>query len=184
MTDEARYREWIEEGLQASREGRTSHAIDCWLQASREQPRSGVPHFLLGSERASAGDIPAAERSLANAVVLEPGFHLARYQLGLLQFSSDRPASALVTWQPLADLPPGEPLGHFVRGFASLATEQIPEALAHMRAGLACGDVQEALSGDIQKVIDALERLSGPSGDRGTPDVRHVLLSAYARGLH
>jgi hypothetical protein len=44
--------------------------------------------------------------------------------------------------------------------------------------------VQPAVAADVQKVIDALERLVTPSGDQGTTDVRHVLLSAYARGLH
>ena len=116
MTDDTRYRDLIEQGLQASREGRTAQAVDCFLLAANEQPNSSVPHFLLGSEHAAAGDAAAAERSLADAVLLTPGFRLARYQLGLLQFSSDRPGAALVTWQPLLDAPDCESLGQFVRG--------------------------------------------------------------------
>ncbi len=184
MTDDTRYRELIEQGLLASREGRTAQAVDCFLLAARELPSSGVPHFLLGSEHAAAGDPAAAERSLADAVLLAPDFHLARYQLGLLQFSSDRPGAALVTWQPLLETPDCESLGQFVRGFASLAGDHVAAAVTHFKAGLACQDVQPAVAADVQKVIDALDRLVAPSGDQGTPDVRHVLLSAYARGLH
>ena len=54
MTDDTRYRDLIEEGLQASREGRSTAAIDCFQSAVQEQPASGVPHFLLGSEHAAA----------------------------------------------------------------------------------------------------------------------------------
>lgn len=184
MTDDTRYRELIEQGLQASREGRPAQAVDCFLLAAHEQPASGVPHFLLGSEHAAAGDAAAAERSLADAVLLAPDFHLARYQLGLLQFSSDRPGAALVTWQPLLEVQDCESLAQFVRGFARLAGDHVAQALTHFRAGLACQDVQAAVAADVHKVIDALDRLVAPSGDQGTSDVRHVLLSAYARGLH
>lgn len=184
MTDDSRYRQYIEEGLQASREGQPQLALHAFLQAAREQPASGLPHFLAGSEHAAAGDIVQAERELANAVLLAPAFHLARYQLGLLQFSSERAAAALVTWQPLVALAAHECLGHFVRGFSCLASDGFVEALGHFRQGMGCEDLLPAVAADAQKVIDALERLVTPSGDQGTPSVTHVLLSAYARGLH
>lgn len=174
----------VAEGLAASHADQREAALQLFARASEVEPGSGVPHFLIGSEHASAGDFEAAELAFACAVLLAPGFTIARYQLGLLQFSSDRPGAALVTWQPLLEAQDGESLARFVRGFASLAGDHVVEALAHFRAGLACPDVQVAVAADVQKVIDALDRLVAPSGDQGTHDVRHVLLSAYARGLH
>jgi tetratricopeptide (TPR) repeat protein len=175
----------VAEGLAASRADQPAAALSLFAQASEADPSSGVPHFLIGSEQASAGNFAAAELSFACAVLLAPGFALARYQLGLLQFSSQRAPLALLTWQPLFTLPEEDALLHFVRGFSALAQDAFEDALRHFRAGVACEPSNPALCADILQVIDAVERLDrreAPSSDE--PDASHVLLSAYARGMH
>jgi hypothetical protein len=187
MDLDTRYRDLLEQGLQASREQRAQAAIELFALASDVAPAEGMPHFLMASEHAAEGRIEAAERDFANAVLLAPGFHLARYQLGLLQFSSERAGAALVTWQPLLDLPDGHALGHFVRGFAALARDGFDAAQRHFQQGLACSEGQPALAADIERVLAAVQRLQAPP--EGSPALAegaadHVLLSAYARGLH
>ncbi|QJW83449.1 hypothetical protein HK414_02640 [Ramlibacter terrae] len=169
-------------GLAASGQGRGDEAVRLFQQASAVAPASGVPHFLIGSEYASRGQVHEAELAFSNAVLLAPGFVLARYQLGLLQFTSQRAAAALLTWEPLLALPADQPLPHFVRGFAALAQDLHREALAHYRAGLACPTDNPALFEDIQRVVDAVQQLAAGAG--GEPQAAHVLLSGYARGLH
>ena len=171
----------IAQGLEASRQDRAEEALALFAHAGELQPGSGVPHFLIASEHASAGDIDAAEAAFARALLLAPDFALARYQLGLLQFSSKRAAMALVTWQPLFRLPDADPLHHFVRGFEALARDSFDEALHHYREGLARNDMNQALSGDIQRVVDAVERLPTPQEQAAAS---HVLLSGYAKGPH
>lgn len=182
MNQDPGYEKLIAEGLQASREDKADEALAFFAQASVLVPASGVPHFLIGSEHAAAGNLAAAETEFAQAVRLAPGFALARYQLGLLQFSTSRPALALVTWQPLFALPSGEPLGHFVRGFEALARDNFDAALEHYREGLACHDINHALAGDILRVVAAVEDLPGRTQEAEA--ARHVLLSGYAKGLH
>jgi tetratricopeptide (TPR) repeat protein len=187
MDLDIRYRALLEQGVQASREQRGQAAIELFARASDLAPGEGMPHFLMASEHAADGRIEVAERAFANAVLLAPAFHLARYQLGLLQFSSGRAGAALVTWQPLLELPAGQPLGHFVRGFAALARDGFDAALQQFEQGLDCTNDQAALAGDIQRVVAAVQRLqapveAAPALAEGVPD--HVLLSAYARGLH
>jgi tetratricopeptide (TPR) repeat protein len=182
MNEDARFEALIADGLAASRENRTEAARDLFAQASALVPTSGIPHFLIGSEHAAAGDMAAAEAAMANAVLLSPEFLLARYQLGLLQFSSERAAVALVTWQPLFRLSDQESLGHFVRGFAALAQDQFEEALRHYRGGLACADANPAVAADIAQVVTAVERLLqriDAPGDTEAP--QHVLLTGYGR---
>jgi hypothetical protein len=186
MDPDTRYRDLLEQGLQASREQRGQAAIELFALASDLSPSEGMPHFLIASEHAADGRIEAAERGFANAVLLAPAFHLARYQLGLLQFSSERAGAALVTWQPLLDLPDGQPVGHFVRGFAALARDGFDAALQQFQQGLACSEGQAALAADIERVVAAVQRLRSPAeAPPGLPEAAdHVLLSGYARGLH
>jgi tetratricopeptide (TPR) repeat protein len=173
----------LSEGLAASRAGQRDAALALFQRASEAEPAAALPHFLLASEQASAGDFAQAELSFATALLLAPDFTLARYQLGLLQFSSNRAPVALLTWQPLLALDPEEALLHFVRGFSALAQNAFAEALAHFRRGLACTPANPALLSDIVQVVEAVEHLQSgePAEDEGSA---HVLLSAYSRGLH
>lgn len=173
----------ISDGLAASSEHHPQEAIDLFARASELRPGSGIPHFLIASEHAAAGNQPAAECAFANAVLLAPDFELARYQLGLLQFSAGRAAVALVTWQPLFGLGPHASLGRFVRAFAALAQDRLQEALALFGAGLACDELNAAVASDVRKVTAGLRALLSSSED-GAPGEEHVLLAAYARGLH
>jgi tetratricopeptide (TPR) repeat protein len=175
----------LAEGLAASGAGRSQEALAFFALAREADPASGIPHFLIGSEHATAGDFSAAEAAFANAVLLSPSFPLARYQLGLLQFSSRRPAMALLTWQRLLDLPESDPLLHFVRGFAALAQNAFDAALHHFRSGLACEPANPALSADILQLIETVQRLQ--ENEVGTGEelfADHVLLSGYGRKLH
>lgn len=177
----------LAQGVAASQANDREGALALFARAGEADPSSPLPHFLIASEQASAGQFAEAELSFANALLLAPDFALARYQLGLLQFSSQRASVALLTWQPLFALAEEEALLHFVRGFAALAQDGYPESLAHFRRGLACTPANPALCADIQQVIAAVERLQAGGRQEEAPDEStgtHVLLSAYARGLH
>jgi tetratricopeptide (TPR) repeat protein len=173
----------LAQGAAASRDGDREAALALYARAAQVDPASPLPPFLIASEQASAGDFAHAELAFASALLLAPGFALARYQLGLLQFSSQRAAVALLTWQPLFALPETEALLHFVRGFAALAQDAFEEALGHFRCGLACTPANPALCADIEQVVDAVDRLRAGEPPAGEGNA-HVLLSAYARGLH
>lgn len=164
--DDVRFRTLIQDGLLASQQRQSERALDLFSQAQTEDPTSGLPSFLMGSELAACGRLEQAEAALAAAVLLAPAFLLARYQLGLLQFSADRPAAALVTWQPLQDLPDQEPLGHFVRGFSLLARQSYAQALEHFQAGLDRCGAHEPVADDIRQVIDAVRNMPAPADSR------------------
>jgi tetratricopeptide (TPR) repeat protein len=176
----------MQQALAASQVNDTEGALRLFTQASAEQPSSGLPHFLMGAELAQAGRIAEAEAAFANAVLLAPDLAIARYQLGLLQFTSGRAALALVTWQPLFTLPNSEPLQRFVHGFAALAQDSFQEALALFREGMAANTSNAPLNKDIQLVIDEVEKLLAKSGtapaaepEASQGESSHVLLSNY-----
>ncbi len=147
----------------------------------------------MGAEFAALGDMTQAEAAFANATRLAPEFPMARYQLGLVQFSSGRAAMGLLTWQPLLDLPDTDPLPHFVNGFAALAQDRFEEALAFYEQGLARNTANPPLSGDIEKVMagirDAMARNAeaerASNADAESADAAdassnaHILLANY-----
>ena len=174
----------VAEGLAASHADQREVALGLFARASEAEPTSGVPHFLIGSEHASAGNFEAAELAFACALLLAPDFTLARYQLGLLQFSTRRAPLALLTWQPLLSLPEDDALPHFVRGFGALAEDAFDDSLAHFRRGLACEPANPALCSDVLQLVEAVEKLGGPQGSASEePPADHFLLSSYGR-LH
>lgn len=161
--DEARFRTLVAQGLQAGNDGDSARAVDLFRQAAQVDPGSALPAFLVGSELAAGGRLADAEAAFAQAVLIAPGFHLARYQLGLLQFSAGRPDAALVTWGPLHALPDEAPLGHHVRGFAALARGAYADAVAHWERGLDLAGADAALSADIRLVLAAVRDLASAS---------------------
>lgn len=177
----------IAQGLAASQAGDAARAIALFTRAHEMAPVSGVPPFLIASEHAAAGDVDAAEAAFASAVLVAPEFVLARYQLGLLQFSSGRAAVALVTWAPLLEAPAGDPLAHYVRGFAALAQDDLPGALLHLREGMALPNGNPAVAADIRRVIESVEALSSgsePVNEGAAAPAGHILLGAYSGGIH
>ena len=172
-------------GMSASQANDCVHAIEWFQKASAAEPGAGLPQFLLGAEFAALGDMGQAEAAFANATRLAPDFPMARYQLGLLQFSSGRAAMALLTWQPLLGLPDTDPLPHFVSGFSALAHDRFEEALQHYEQGLVLNTTNRALSDDIKKVVAGIKALvpnTAPEvverGEPGASDT-HVLLANY-----
>ena len=167
--------ELISQGLAASQAGDSPGALALWQRASAAAPSAGIPHFLMASEFASLGQVDSAEASFANAVLLAPGLLTARYQLGLLQFSSGRAAMALVTWEPLLADDHSDPiapaLAHFVRGYAALAQDAFDEALASFDAGLQINTTNLPLSGDIRLVVGRIhDLLAGQTAPNANPE--------------
>src|SRR5690349_4814953 len=112
------YEQLMQQALTASQADDNEAAIRLWSEASLCEPASAAPHLLLGAEFAQCGRLIEAEASFANAILLSPALLIARFQLGLLQFTSGRVGVALLTWKPIAETEPDGALSMFVHGFA------------------------------------------------------------------
>jgi len=184
----------LQQGIEAGQNQDPAQAFECFQQCTQADPSWGIPFFLIGSHHAAQGELEQAELAFSNAALLSPEFPLARYQLGTLQFSAGRAASALVSWQPLLNLPESDPLPHFVRGYAALAQDDFETAVRHYEDGLQRNTANDALSGDIRRILARISELkeaaSGSTPPQATPDTEaeagknHVLLSNYQRHSH
>ena len=163
-------------------------------QAANDHPNDARPLLLLGAELAQAGKIDGAEAAYTVAIQRVPEFWIARFQLGLLQFTSARPAIARVTWAPLDSLAEGHPLRLFKLGFESLAEDRFDDTARLLRQGMAANTDNPPLNRDMQMLLDKLAAQGLLSADAAaaaaTPEpaadaapAEHFLVSAY-RNVH
>lgn len=170
MASRENYQQLMQQALTASEIDDAPNAIRLWTEASRCEPTSAAPHLLLGAELAQCGRIEEAEAAFANAVLLSPTLLIARFQLGLLQFTGGRVGMALLTWQPLLQSDAEGPLSLFVQGFAALAQDRFEEALAAFEAGIAHNTDNAPLNADIRMVITRITALVA-TGKPSSPKV-------------
>lgn len=160
-------------------------------RAVEQHPRDPRPLLLLAAEEMRAERVDRAEAAFMFALQLAPDFAIARFQLGLLQFTSARPAAATATWAPLEALPDGEPLKTFKRGLEALTRDQYEEARDLLLAGIAANQENEPLNRDMQLVITRMREMGllrdGPAeagaGQPVPPDAgqEHFLVTGYGR---
>jgi Flp pilus assembly protein TadD len=151
------------------------------LQAAMElQPQSPVPYFLMGANFAQKGMNDQAEAAWVACLSRAPAFGVARFQLGLLQLTSGRPASAQATWEPLLSLPADHYLKSFVLGFVAIlrgekdeAERCIGEGIRQNRENPPLNQDMEALLGRLSSDIPPVEALAD------SPASSHFLMSAY-----
>lgn len=185
----------IQQGLAASRADQVDQAIELFQQAAQLAPHSGLPHFLIGAELAQTGRLPEAEAAFALSVLLAPALEMARFQLGLLQLTSGRPALAMVTWGPLLERPASNALQRVVSGFSALIQGDPATARTCIEEGIALNRENEALNRDLQQLLSRLDASTvenqaasaspQPSSQPDGSDGLHVLLNNYHQGqLH
>lgn len=134
-----------------------SQAVELLEQAANQYPRDPRPFLLLAAEFMHQRQVDRAEACYIFALHRAPEFAIARFQLGLLQLTSARPAAAIATWAPLEVLPDGEPLKLFKRGLEAMAQDRFEEARQLLEAGIAANTVNEPLNRDMRMVIERID---------------------------
>lgn len=129
-----------------------------------EFPNDARLHFLLGSLLAGSQRYAEAETWMQKAVELAPTYHIARYQLGFLRFTSGDVAGAVAAWEPLEVLSADDPLRLFAVGMVHLAQDQFQEALAAFRQGVRRNELYPPVNGDIELLIAKIEETQAAPG--------------------
>ncbi|MFZ6873071.1 hypothetical protein ACO0LF_13530 [Undibacterium sp. Di27W] len=162
-TTAASFDETLQEALRISQANDGPAAIMLFQQALAMNPQSATTYCLLAAEYITLGQVAESETAYANALMLAPDFHLARFQMGLLQFTSARVAVALLTWQPLLALPDNNALKLFAMGFAHMAQDDFNAALGYFERCIICNLDIPPLNTDIERVIAEIKSLQEKS---------------------
>lgn len=142
--------------------------LEMLARAADEHPADPRPLLLMAAEYINLQRVDQAEGAYILALQRAPGFGIARFQLGLLQFTSGRPAAAMATWAPLEALPESDPLLLFKRGLELLGRDQFQDAQRWLLAGIGANTVNEPLNRDMRMVIDRMVR-AGMLPGQGAP---------------
>ena len=169
----------------AELDGMTSAQAAARLEeAIAEHPDAAVLYTLLAAHRMHLGEHDTAEAAYVAALGLAPDMAVARFQLGLLQYTSGRPRVAFLTWNALESLGDQHYLVLFKRGLAALAIDAFADATELLRQGIAANTENAPLNGDMQMLIGEIERHAGTAtAGAAEPDTAPLVLGAYREHL-
>lgn len=167
--------------VQALSDGEGVEPIDAALEVCPADPRL---HFLRGSVLAGDRRYAEAREAIGHAVELAPGYTIARFQLGFLEFTSGEADRASRTWGPLEALPDDHALRQFAEGLMRLPADDIDGAVARLRQGIEVNDENPVLNRDMQLLIDELLRARTPSPDDEPTSETQLLLRQLGGTRH
>lgn len=136
-------------------------------------------HFLRGSILAGLKRYEAAMAAIASAVEIAPSFAVARFQLGLLHFTSGDAQSADQIWRPLLDLAEDEPLRLFARGLLALAQDDWRQTIALLERGIELNTANAPMNTDMKLVVEELRAKFGGEVEEGPVSSAQMLLRRY-----
>jgi hypothetical protein len=111
---------------------------------------------------------------MTQALALDPGLHMARFQLGLLHLTMAHPEQSIETWAPL-DAQPDLSLRLFKRGLEALIRDDFARCLEALEAGMHANQVNPPLNADMQLIVGKVRELQARNGSppgQGSPAVR------------
>lgn len=173
----------MQAALQASRADDTQATLAHLQRAAALEPASPAPYFVLGAHYAQARDNDLAEAAYLECLQRAPGFAIARFQLGLLQLTTGRPAVAQVSWGPLLQRDDADALKLFAQGLIATLAGDATTARECLQKGISLNLDNAPLNVDMQGVLDRLDREAPPPAPRaagGAGD--HFLIGAYRQG--
>lgn len=144
--------------------------------ALRDHPQDARLHFLHGSSLASLRDYDGARAAMQRAVELRPDFAVARFQLGLLHFTSGAVETARETWALLRHQQSNDAFRSFVLGLECLAENQFGDALILLEEGMKLNQENAPLNRDMALLADEIRRHQ--AGSNATPAAEESLSSA------
>jgi Flp pilus assembly protein TadD len=176
----------IPELLRRVQDASTQEAVPLLLQAADAHPGDPRPLLLLAAEFAQAREYDRAEAAYTGALQRAPAFAIARFQLGLLQFTNGRAAAALATWGPLQSLAESDPLRLFARGLECLARDDLAQARVLLQQGIAANATNPPLNRDMEMLLLQMATqqqgsAAAAEAESPAPADSHFLVSSYKK---
>ena len=146
-------------------------------------PCEARAHYLMGSVYAQIRLFDRAEAAFKEALAHDPALDAARFQLGLIYITSNRPVEAEETWRPLDARSEEDPLYLFKSGLLRLAQDDFAGCISLLERGMAQNSAFPSLNADMEKVLAKVRPQVSGTGT-AKPGTRHVFLGQYGSGAN
>ena len=122
---------------------------------------SGDPrlHFLLASVLVSRKQFIEANARFAEALDLDPEYHIARFQYGFFLLTSGDIPKAIEILQPLERLPKQHYLSLFSKGLLALSRDDFQATTEALQAGIATNNENLPLNRDMGLIIEKCQAI-------------------------
>ena len=162
----------------------TASALALLETTAAHHPQNPHVLLLLAGYYMQNKHVDQAEAAYIAALSLDPGLLIARFQLGLLQLTSARPATAFTTWAPLDLLNEKHPLRLFKQAFNQLQHDQIGTACVYLREGMQHNTDNPPLNRDMQMLLVKLEAAPKDSTANPPTSTEAPAASAHETSTH
>lgn len=174
--------------IKAMRAGRDDEALALLQRAIDRNPKEANAYHLRGAILVANGQPKEAIAEMTQALTLNPDLPGARFQLGLLHFTSGNVFDAQLVWQPFESLDERHPLRLFSKGMLHLARDEFESCIALLEQGISLCTV-ESINKDMQRVIDKVRSVAPATKAAANTDqlsqdtAQHVMLKRYDKAL-
>lgn len=171
--------EYVQLALHASMSGNPHASLMHLHEALRLEPRNARATYLLATQHVELGLAERGVKGLQAALELDPSLEIARFQLGFVLVNLQRPAPAREQFSQLVaskDLA----LSNYAAAMLAVIDGEPIQARQRISAGLACRQINRALSGVMKRLLDGLSGAEGPPPAASEdPPSNAVHLGAY-----
>ena len=171
----------LDAASQALSDGGGSEAIAPLMEQYPGDPRL---RFLMASILASEKAFDQARIQFEAALDRAPDFAVARFQLGLLHYTSDAFEQAIVVWAPLAQLPETDPLRLFAEGLVLFGKGHVQEGTTQIERGLAANSTNPPLNANIAMILAELTGTAEETEQEATSETAMLLQQFSQRTRH
>ncbi|MDU9030474.1 hypothetical protein [Pseudomonas mediterranea] len=168
--------EYLHLAINASQNGDHHAALNYLNTALELEPKNAAVHYFRAAEHAELGLLERAHAEMIEALELDPGMDIARFQFGLLSLQLSKTDEAGEAFHLLQATSKDPSLREFSGAYLELLSENIQGAVTRLTQGLPeCSN--PALKADMQRVLASLSDVpSAPSANIAEPA---VFLGAY-----
>ncbi|CAN7617502.1 hypothetical protein LJR232_004478 [Aquipseudomonas alcaligenes] len=169
--------EYLHLAIHASQQDDHHAALNYLGQALEREPGNAAVRYFLAAEHAELGLYERALSGMKEALALDEGLDIARFQLGLLSLQLHDLDEARNAFSSLADRTADEGLKAFSSAYLDLLDERVSDACRKLELGLAVC-TNEALVRDMSRVLASLAEGDGVAPPQGE-ETGTVYLGAY-----
>lgn len=154
--------------VDASAKQRNLESLAMLKRITALEPNHAKAVYFTAVVYAQIGLFERALEMMKRAVDLEPGLDIARFQLGLLYFTSGRVPEAVRAWEPLDSLGPQHPLFLFKTGLSALGRDDFAACRSYLQRGIDANEQNPPLNADMQKILDRIPNDADQKGAAST----------------